>query len=321
MRRLKKLTLLPVIMLLTACGMLNRCSTPDPMDEAAYDALYSTGRAPQEAALRVFHMGHSLVGRDMPAMLSQLAGDSYSYDSQLGWGTPLKAHWEPDEAINGFDVENDHPRYRDAKEALGSGDYNALVLTEMVEIRDAIKYFESSEYLARWAEAGRKGNPDIEVFLYETWHELDDEEGWLERLDRDLDLYWRDAILSPALARAEPPLPIYVIPAGQVMAQLTRTAEARGGVGPMQAREDLFALNDDGSRDMIHFNDYGAYLVALTHYAVLYGKSPVGLPHQLNKADGTPAADPGPELALLMQQTVWDVVQSIAETGVHDDGS
>ena len=32
-----------------------------------------------------------------------------------------------------------------------------------------------------------------------------------------------------------------------------------------------------------------AYLVALTHYAVLYRQSPVGLPHALSRADGTPA--------------------------------
>ena len=44
----------------------------------------------------------------------------------------------------------------------------------------------------------------------------------------------------------------------------------------------------------------GIYLVALTHYAVLYGKSPVGLPHELRRADGTPATAPSPELARRM---------------------
>ena len=51
-------------------------------------------------------------------------------------------------------------------------------------------------------------------------------------------------------------------------------------------KEDLFALTENGERDMIHLNDIGAYLVALTHYAVLYHRSPVGLPHQLRLADG-----------------------------------
>ena len=50
-----------------------------------------------ESGLRVFHLGHSLVGRDMPAMLQQLAVaagfDDHTYESQLGWGTSLRSHW------------------------------------------------------------------------------------------------------------------------------------------------------------------------------------------------------------------------------------
>ena len=121
--------------------------------------------------------------------------------------------------------------------------------------------------------------------------------------------YWEGEILRRALAHDDITQPIYVIPGGQVMAAFVRRVEAAGGIGPIKTRQDLFD-------DKIHFNDYGAYLIALTHYAVLYQRSPVGLPHQLRKADGTAAADPGAELALLMQQTVWDVVTGYARTGV-----
>ena len=117
---------------------------------AAAEALYATPLSKPSGALNVYHLGHSLVGRDMPAMLAQLAGEGHRYDSQLGWGTSLKEHWEPDLAINGFDQENAHPRFRPAKEALGSGEYDCVVLTEMVEIADAIRYHDSAEYLARW---------------------------------------------------------------------------------------------------------------------------------------------------------------------------
>lgn len=51
--------------------------------------------------------------------------------------------------------------------------------------------------------------------------------------------------------------------------------------------------------------------MALTHYAVLYGKSPVGLPHELKRADGSPATAPSPELARRMQEIVWEVVTRI----------
>jgi hypothetical protein len=93
------------------------------------------------------------------------------------------------------------------------------------------------------------------------------------------------------------------------MAAFVRKVEAGGGIGPIRDRQDLFS-------DTIHFNDFGAYLVALTHYAVLYGRSPVGLPHSLMKSDGTPMNDPGAEAARAMQETVWEVVTAYPPSGV-----
>ncbi len=282
-------------------------SLPKPLDRTAFDGLYRTPAPRFETSVRVYHIGHSLVGRDMPAMLAQLAG--HAYESQLGWGAFLREHWEPDVPLKGGDVENDHPRFREAHDAVGSGEYGALVLTEAVEIRDAIKYFTPHDYVRKWAVKAWEANPDTRVYLYETWHGLDTEEGWLTRLDNDLEQHWEGDILRRALAYDDVSRPIYVVPAGQVMAALVRTLEARGGVGPVETRADLFS-------DHIHPNDYGAYLVALTHYAVIYGRSPVGLPHDLARADGSAADDLGPELARLMQDTVWDVVTRYPPTGV-----
>jgi hypothetical protein len=83
----------------------------------------------------------------------------------------------------------------------------------------------------------------------------------------------------------------------------------RGGIDGLAGRADLF-------RDHIHLSDLGAYLVALTHYAVLYRQSPVGLPHALSRADGTPAAAPGPDAARLMQELAWATVTAHPRSGV-----
>ena len=305
----RKVTALLILLLSTVGLLAARHNPPAPLARAAFNALYATPAPAPTAPLRVFHLGHSLVGRDMPAMLEQLAGAGHAYNSQLGWGTSLMAHWEPDEVINGFEVENDNPRYRDARRAVSSGDYDVLVMTESVEIRDAIKYNNSPKYLFEWARAARAANPEIRLYFYESWHELDDPEGWLTRLDRDLELYWEDEILRRALNYDDVELPIYMIPAGQVMARFVREVERRGGIGPIKDRSDLFT-------DNIHFNDFGAYLVALTHYAVIYQTSPVGLPYSLKRADGSPAIDPGPDAARLMQQIVWKVVTGYKRTGV-----
>lgn len=277
-------------------------------------SLYATPLPKPEGALNVFHLGHSLVGRDMPAMLAQLAGEDHRYHSQLGWGTSLKQHWEPNEVINGFDQENDHALFRPAKDAIGSGTYDAIVLTEMVEIKDAIRYHESAQYLARWAGLAWDANPDARIYLYETWHHTDDDTGWLERIDGDLRKFWQGRVKYPALASGD--APIHLIPAGQVIAAFVRAVEARGGVPGISTLHDIFSRREDGTPDTIHFNDLGAYLVALTHYAVLYHRSPVGLPHELRRADGSAATAPTAEAALLMQQIVWDVIARHPETGV-----
>ncbi len=299
------------LMLLSVFG-LNRC-TPEPIDEKKVEAFYETPLSRPEGPLAVFHIGHSLVSRDMPAMLAQLAGGGHSHKAQLGWGSTMRQHWEPDVPVTGHEVENAHPRHRDAREAVDSGDYDILILTEGVEIRDSIKYHNSWDYLARWAKAARAANPDIRVYFYETWHETNDPEGWLTRIDKDLNRYWEREILDRAMS-VEGAGTIYVIPAGQVFARFLREAEARGGVGGINDVADLFS-------DTIHPNHLGLYLVALTHYAVIYGKSPEGLPHELKLHTGEPATAPSREAAELMQKVVWDVVTAYPRTGLEQKAS
>lgn len=311
------MTMLKRTLTCALAALLTACSWEKGLEPEALSALYTTPLAPPEKPLRVFHIGHSLVSRDMPAMLEQLAGAGHDHRSQLGWGTPLKAHWEPDVPINGFDMENAHPRYQDAMTAVKSGTFDVLVLTESVEIKDAIKYHDSPKYLRQWTALARQSRPDVRVYLYETWHHVDDPAGWLERIDRDLPKYWEGELLGKALARGDTGGPIHVIPAGQVLARFVRKLDEAGGLPGLKSRSELFSFNDKGERDNIHLNDLGHYLVALTHYAVLYHRSPVGLPHRLKKADGRPADAPSAEVARLMQEVVWEVVTSYPKTGVR----
>lgn len=285
-----------------------------PPSAASVRQRLSQPVATPSGPLNVFHLGHSLVNRDMPAMLAQLAPPGHRYDSQLGWGTTLQAHWG-DAPINGFADENAHPRFRPAHEAVASGDYDAIVLTEMVDIRASIRYYDSAEYLARWAAKALAARPDVRLYLYETWHQLDDPEGWLERIDRDHERYWLRQVLGPALRKLPDTAQIYLIPAGPVLAAFVRAVEARGGVGNVRDRSDLFARNDDGSLDVIHLNDLGNYLVALVHFSALYHESPLGKPHALLRADGSPATTPDSEAARLMQEVTASVIHTLGLSG------
>lgn len=296
--------------------LLGACNWHKTLEPEALDRLYSQPLPPPDKPLRIFHIGHSLVNKDIPMMLEQLAGPGHDHRSQLGWGASLRSHWDPDVPVNGFDIENAHPRFEDARQAVDGGKFDVLVLTEAVEIKDSIKHHDSPKYVRLWTQAARKGNPQGRVYLYELWHHLNDPEGWLERLDRDLGQYWEGVLLARAQAHGDTGAPIYVIPGGQVLARFAREVEARGGVGAMRSREDLFYISDKGERDMIHLSAMGNYLIALTHYAVLYHRAPPSEPLPIRLVDGTMLQNLTPELARLMSEVVWSVVTSYPKTGV-----
>jgi hypothetical protein len=284
--------------------------SPPALSDSAFAAQYATPLAAPDGVRSVYHLGHSLVGRDMPAILAQLAGHDYA--SQLGWGASLKGHWTGE--VPGFAEENAHSRFRPADQAIDSGDYPIVVLTEMVEIRDAIRYFDSPRHLALWVQRIRKARPDARIYLYETWHPLTDPEGFLARIDADRLRYWEGTLLRQA--QAQPGVgTIHVIPGGQVMAAAVRAIES-GEVPGLSRREELFATDAAGQTDPIHVNDLGAYLIALTHYAVIYHRSPVGLPFALRLADGSAITPIDPQTATALQRIVWTVVTGYAATGV-----
>lgn len=291
------------LLALAALGAWAALRPPAPLDAAAFRALYRVPLPPLSGPGAVYHLGHSLVGRDMPAMLAQLGGHDHA--SQLGWGASLNDHRRG--TIKGFAEENAHPAFRPAEEALQGGGWPVVVLTEMVELKDAIRYHDSARALAHWAALARAARPDVRIYLYETWHRLDDPAGWRQRLSDDLPALWEGALLRPAMARAGVGT-IHVIPGGQVMAAVDDAARA-GQIPGMTSAAALFS-------DEIHLNDLGAWLIAMTHDAVIRGRSPVGLPAALRRADGTAATPPAPETARALQEVVWRVVTSYPATGV-----
>ncbi len=182
-----------VLAVLAAAGLaLWRFWPAKGLSDAEFAALYAQP-LPPAAPGAVYHLGHSLVGRDMPAMLAALGG--HRHNSQLGWGASLMNHWTGE--VPGFAEENRPPAFRPAAEALDSGDYPVVVLTEMVELRDAIRWHDSAHYLAEWAARAKAAAPGARVYLYETWHRLDDPAGWEARVAADLPALWEAQVLRP----------------------------------------------------------------------------------------------------------------------------
>lgn len=310
LKRLLAASLTPI----RSIGVVAGCSKAN-IGESVLRDLYSRPFPKKKKSLRVYHLGHSLVGRTMPLMLQQLAGTDHVFKSQLGWGTPLRDHWEPELPISGFEQENDHENYQDIFDAIRSSEFDAFILTEMVEIESAIKYFDSARYFQNFVEEIYEYNPDALVYLFESWHEVTSKKGWISRLDRDLDRYWLGQIVDKTIDRMERKKPIYLIPVGQVMSMLFKEIARLGGVEGLGKPQDIFKRNSNGSLDPIHVNDIGNYLVALVHYAVLYKSSPLGLPYQLRNETGDNAKAPSAEAARLMQEITWRVVSKNYRTG------
>lgn len=296
--------------LITSCGT--------KVDHDLVTSTYKTPLTPPAQKLDVYHLGHSLVNRDMPHMLRQLAGEGHEFSSQIGWGSTLQSHWEPDIEVAGYAQENTHAEHVEVHEAITNKNIDAFIMTEMVEINDSIRYFDSAKYVSLFAEKVAKHNPDARIYLYETWHNIDDPQGWLNRLQADLPKFWEAKILDVALTKLDGSPPIHLIPAGQALLSYFEQAGALDNPLILSDIEELFAKNEDGSQDTIHLNDLGNYFVALVHYTVLYHKNPVGLPHQLTRADGTAYLSPTKETAQLMQKVAWEVATNHPRTGVKN---
>ena len=286
------------------------------LEDSALKNLYPKPLTRPKKKLNVYHLGHSLVGRTMPLMLQQLAGPGHNFRSQLGWGASLKEHWEPEMEIKGFDKENNHENYESVFDAIRGARFDAFVLTEMVEIKDAVIYYDSARYLQMFVDEIAQYNPNARVFLYESWHRVTDQEGWITRLDRDLDYYWLGKIVDRAHRFMKSNKAIYIIPVGQVMSAFFKEIARRGGIEGINNPEDIFTRSPDGSLDDIHVNDIGSYLNALVHYAVLYQRSPEGLPYQLKNETGGNALAPSKDAAKLMQEITWRVVSDNYRTGI-----
>jgi hypothetical protein len=97
--------------------------------------------------------------------------------------------------------------------------------------------------------------------------------------------------------------PMRAIPGPKVMAAVF-DAIAAGTAPGLDSMADLFA-------DNIHVNDLGAFLIALAHFAVIYGRDPRSIPDLRGEGNW-----PRRDQADWMKQLVWDVVRAYPDSGL-----
>lgn len=241
---------------------------------------------------RMIMSGHSLMDPIPPvlsALVAAAGGRGAVIDRSSIPGSPMDWRWE-------------HEAWPiDARQNIA--DYELLVLTERVPLLNTMGFHNSPSEALRWANhAWAHGAATI---LYATWVNRDTGPGFDDRtaethlpfrarLEVENDRWIEIQTYVNANRAADMP-PMAMIPGPEIW--MAVYDEIAAGTAPIHDIDALFL-------DNIHVNDDGAYLMALAHYAVIYGADPRDLPLGLGRVPV-----PGPEVARWMQEIVWRVTR------------
>lgn len=275
----------------------------------ARPALAATGPE-RPFSLRVIMSGHSLtdpIPGPLTAMVKAAGGAAtrgMKIDADTVPGSPIEHRWE------------NRGRTPDSREDLAN--YDLLVLTERVTVRAAMQYHRTKELALAWFDlAWAKGNGGrgAETVLYASWISInsgpgnqdpyEDEEGLIpfrERLELEMGS-WQEIVDHVNRNRVSGSPPMRAIPGPLIMAAAFDAIKAGTAPG-LGSIADLFS-------DNIHVNDRGAFLIALAHFAVIYGRDPRSIPNLRGEGDW-----PRGNQADWMKQLVWDVVRAYPDSGL-----
>jgi len=253
---------------------------------------------------RVLSAGHSF-HVFMPGILKDVAKgaeipDHVQVDVQSIGGSRVIQHWELADEKN------------KAKTALKTGKVDVFTLSPI---------YLPDEGIANFTQLALEHNPEIRITIQEFWLPYDTFDLSRKKVD-GLD---RNAMTAEELRKRHEPYfksmddhvrelnrkhgkpVVYVVPAGQAVIALREKVQA-GQVAAVKTQSDLFT---DG---IGHVTAPIQVLTAYCHFAVIYRRSPVGLP-----VPGVLARMKLPEeekLNRLLQELAWDAVTGHPLSGV-----
>lgn len=287
--------------MLRSLAILFVLSLPALAQEAAKPA------APQ--GQRVYSIGHSF-HVFMPAILADIAQAAEIKDhKQVGLspigGSRVIQHW---------DVADDKFK---SKALLTEGKVDVLTMAPIFLPDDGIENF---------CKLALEHNPNIRITVQEFWlpndrfnqenfrvphPEPDRERRSLKELREQHEAYFKhldEHVLK--LREKYNTKNIFVAPVGQAVLAL-REKIAAGEAPGLKLQNDLF------TDPLGHANPTLQALVAYVHFAVTYGRSPVGLPMPTMLARAKTPTDPA--LLKLMQELAWQAAIQHPLSGVRAD--
>jgi len=255
--------------------------------------------------LRVFSCGHSF-HYFVPALLTEVAKGAGIKDhkaaglSAIG-GSRVIQHWDVEDKKN------------KAKELLGKGEVDVLTLSPIFLPDDGIEKF---------VELALKNNKDVRVTVQENWLPWDVYDPKFKKPAKKVD---HDAPTVEELKKMHKPYfasidehvrelnkrykkdVVFVVPIGQAVLAL-REKILDGKAPGLKKQSDLF------TDEIGHAKAHVMVLNAYCHYAVIYKRSPIGLPMpsvmKQAKADE--------KLNTLLQELAWEAVTKHPLSGVKE---
>jgi hypothetical protein len=101
---------------------------------------------------------------------------------------------------------------------------------------------------------------------------------------------------------------VLIVPAGAAVVELKKRIEA-GKVPDISSIKEIYS-------DDIHLTPKGMYLVALVHFATLYGKNPAGMSAHMKGPWDNVLVDLPRETAAVFQEVAWNAVTGYKRSGV-----
>lgn len=263
---------------------------------------------------RVFISGHSLTDNPLPVYLAQVAaslGQPMQWNRQYVVGSSIlqRSRGEGQESGwrgystgynrtgEGLDVISElrHPRTTDGQP------YDTLLITEQHGVLDSIVFNDTVRYLRHYHERFIEGNVNGQTWFYEPWLgviDKSDPSRWIA-YERAAAPLWQCVLsrINTSLAAEGRPDRIEPLPASAALVSLVERA-MRGQVAGLVTPSGGKVL-DRIFHDTVHTTPLGAYYLALSSYAAMYHRSPVGA----WAPDGMDAT-----LAASLQKLAWEAV-------------
>jgi hypothetical protein len=272
----------------------------------------SVGNVQSSRADNVFHIGHSLMEKEMPLFVKKMAEQAkipHSYDYQLIIGSPLQYQWNIGNFSEEEQVAKKGRQGKSARASIASGKYDAVIMCDATPVLEHLKW-GSLDYAPQFYALALKSNPKARVFLYHFWPSLN-APNYAAAFAEELKAYEKIADTSTALhAKQYPGQKVHIVPAGAAIVELKNRIE-RGQVPGIVGIRDIY-------QDDIHLTPTGMYLVALVHFATLYHTDPKGLSATMKNEWGQPIVNLQPATAAVFQDIAWKAVTGYPRSGYKD---